>query len=361
MRSLLRRFFWIWIFSSAVLAGPRPSFEIVAEFEEAPGNLTVTPDGRIIMSLHQFYEPWYSVVEVLPDSSIVPFPNAQLNKRGSSGGLRLDSVLGIQAASNGTVWMLDNGLRSGVTPKLVAWDTRNNKLHRVINFPESVAPANAFLNDLAIDNLHNLIFISDPAGGSNAALIVVNLQSGATRRVLEGDQSVRPENVELVIDNRPLQMMDQSGKLVRPKIGVNPIAEDANNEWVYFGPMHGTTLYRIRAEDLADEGLDQKVLASRVERFSRKPISDGITMDKVGNIYLGELAENAIGMVTRQRSYRRLVKSPQLSWVDSLSFGPDGRLYAVVNRLHLSAQLNGGKALSKPPYYLVRMTVPDSG
>ena len=219
MRSLLIRFLWIWILSATALAEPPPDFEIVAKFEEAPGNLTVTSDGRVIMSLHQFYEPRYSVVEVLPDKSVVPFPNAQLNERERSGGLRLDSVLGIQAASDGMVWMLDNGLRSGVRPKLVAWDARANKLHRVIHFPESVAPANAFLNDLVVDRLHNRIFISDPAGGSNAALIVVNLQSGAARRVLEGDHSVRPENVDLVIDNRPLQMMDQSGKLVRPRIG----------------------------------------------------------------------------------------------------------------------------------------------
>jgi hypothetical protein len=44
-----------------------------------------------------------------------------------------------------------------------------------------------------------------------------------------------------------------------------------------------------------------------------------------------------------------------LSWVDSFSFGPEGRLYAVVNRLHRSAALNGGKSESKPPYYLLQV------
>lgn len=355
MKYILFCFIWFWAMLTPVIADSTAPFEIIGKFNVGPGNLTVTPDGRIIMSLHQFYNPRYSVVEVLPDRSLVPFPNKELNERTEGSGLRLDSVLGIHSDSDGVVWMLDNGMRSGVTPKLVAWDTRANKLHRVIELPSSAAPSNAFVNDLAVDKLHNRIFISDPAGGSNAALIVVNLETGKARRVLEGDKSVIPEEIDLIIDSRPLRVKDSAGKLVRPHIGINPIAEDANNEWVYFGAMHGRSFYRVRAEDLSDESLNEKELASRVEQYSSKPISDGIAMDKAGNIYLGELAENALGRVTPERIYQRLSQSPNLSWVDSLSVGPDGHLYALVNRLHLSATLNGGDSVSKPPYYLIRV------
>ncbi len=357
MRAIAISVMWlfIWVIPAMTMAEEKFQYEIIGKFNEGPGNLTVTPDGRIIMSLHQFYQPRYSVIEILSDKSLVPFPNRKLNERSDESGLKLDSVLGIHSDPDGVVWMLDNGLRSGVAPKLVAWDTRANKLQRVIHFQPPVAPKNAFFNDLAVDRRHNRIFISDPAGGSNAALIVVNLQTGKARRVLQGDKSVIPENVELMIDNRPLRVKDSTGKWVSPHIAVNPIAEDLNNEWVYFGAMHGLSLYRVRAEDLSNERLSAKELASRVERYSSKPISDGITMDNAGNIYLGELAENAIGRIDNNRKYKRLVQSNDLSWVDSLSVGPDGYLYAVVNRLHLSAALNGGEALSKPPYYLVRI------
>ena len=164
-----------------------------------------------------------------------------------------------------------------------------------------------------------------------------------------------PEDVDLIIDNIPIQVKDQSGKLLRPHIGVNPITEDLNNEWVYFGPMHGLSLYRIKAEDLANENLDTKVLENRVERYSDKPISDGMTIDKDNNIYLGELAANAIGVISPDKKYQRLARCPNLSWVDSFSFGPEGHLYAVVNRLHQSATLNGGVSISKPPYFLLQI------
>ena len=58
-----------------------------------------------------------------------------------------------------------------------------------------------------------------------------------------------------------------------------------------------------------------------------------ILSGKDSNIYLGDLAENAI-VIKADRSYQRLAQSPELSWVDSLSFGTEGKLNAVVNRPH---------------------------
>ena len=343
----------------AVGANAKSNFDILAELDSGPGNATVTDNGRIILSLHQFYQPKFTVVEY-KDNGLTPFPNKELSDVDSKAAIKLDSVLGIRSA-NGIVWMLDNGMRSGVTPKLVGWDVKTDKLHQVIMLPPPVAPKDAFVNDFAIDIKHNHIYISDPAGGANAGLIVVNLNTGKARRVLEGHSSVIPENVDLIIDKVPIQVKDRSGKLSRPHIGVNPITEDLNNEWVYFGPMHGLSLYRIKTDNLANEKLDDKVLASRVERYSDKPISDGITIDKDNNIYLGELAENAIGIISSNRKYRRLSQCPKLSWVDSFSFGPNGNLYAVVNRLHQSAMLNGGVLSAKPPFYILKVNPVTSG
>jgi sugar lactone lactonase YvrE len=343
----------------AIGANARSNFDIIAKLDSGPGNVTATDDGRIILSLHQFYQPKFTVVEY-KDNELTPFPNKELADVDSKAALKLDSVLGIRSA-NGIVWMLDNGMRSGVTPKLVGWDIKADKLHQVIMLPPPIAPKDAFVNDFAVDTRHNHIFISDPAGGANAGLIVVNLNTDKVRRVLEGHSSVIAENVDLIINKVPIQVKDKTGKLSRPHIGVNPITEDLNNEWVYFGPMHGHSLYRIKADDLANEKLDDKALAGRVERYSDKPISDGITIDKGNNIYLGELAENAIGVISADRKYKRLAQSPDLSWVDSFCFGPAGQLYAVVNRLHQSAMLNGGVLSAKPPFYILKVKPITSG
>lgn len=355
MQKALNVLIFLFALAGHASAETASNYEIIAKLSQAPGNVTATGSGRIIMSQHQFYDPNTSVIELHADGSLTPFPSKELNDRHSRSGLTLDSVLGIRTGVDGVVWMLDNGMRGGVTPKLVGWDTKTDRLLRVIYLPAPIAPNDAFLNDFTVDSRHNRIFIVDPAGGANAAFIVVDIETGAARRVLEGHQSVVPEKVDLVIDGRPIQMKDAKGHWVRPHIGVNPVTEDLQNEWVYFGPMHGTSLYRIKAGALADEKLDATTLGQMVERYGDKPICDGISMDEDNNIYLGDLAANAIGVIKPDRSYFRLAQSPELAWVDSLAFGPEGKLYAVINQLHRSAVLNGGEALSKPPYLLIEV------
>jgi sugar lactone lactonase YvrE len=329
---------------------PQRQLEVIASLHRAPGNITVTPDKRIIVSLHQFFAPEWRVAEWTPEG-LKPFPTATLATTGNEA-FRLYSVLGIQSDGQGVVWMLDNGLRGNAIPKVVAWDTRAEELHKIIVLPEPIAPADAFVNDLVVDQSRGYIYIADPAGGSDAALIVLNYDSGYARRVLQGHTSVVPEDIDLVIDDKPVEIRQADGTVIRPRIGVNPIALDARNEWLYYGPMHGTSLYRVRVDDLVDDTLTPEALAARVERYAGKPICDGIAIDREDNIYVTDLANNAIGVIDESREYRLYIQDPRLSWPDALSFGPDGRLYTVSNQLHRSALLNAGEQTAEPPFYI---------
>lgn len=329
------------------------AIEVFAKLREGPGNLTVTPDGRVIVSLHQFFETALRVALVESDGKLTPFPNAEWNTPGLDGRYSFDSVLGIQCDQRGVVWMLDNGLRGKSTPKLVGWDLGENRLVKVIPLPPPVTRPDSFVNDLAVDRAHDRIYIADPAG-ARSALIVVDIETGDARRVLEGHPSVVPENVDMVIDGRPLEML-QDGKTVRPRVGVNPIALDAADQWLYFGPMSGTSLYRARTSDLGDASLPAMALAQRVERYAQRPVSDGISVDGDGNIYISAVADHAIGVIGPDQQYRVLVRDEQyLSWPDAFSLGPNGWMYVVANQLHKTAPLNGGTKEARAPYYVLR-------
>ena len=45
------------------LADGNSNFDVLANLDTGPGNVTATASGRVIMSLHQFYQPQYTVVE----------------------------------------------------------------------------------------------------------------------------------------------------------------------------------------------------------------------------------------------------------------------------------------------------------
>jgi sugar lactone lactonase YvrE len=329
-------------------AQPEPQgtarLEVVAALDQGPGNITVTPSGQIILSLHQFFEPAMPVALLGAGGA--------LSEVAAGAGLR--SVLGVQADRDDVVWLLDNGMRGGVPPRLIGWEMAESRLVADIDLAP-VTPDDAFVNDLVVDKDHGAIYIADPAGGANAAILVVDLGTGQARRVLEGHASVVPEDVDLIIDGTPVRVRTPDGQEIRPRVGINPIAADAANEWLYYGPMHGHGMYRVRTADLRDASLSPEALASRVERWADKPICDGITLDDEGNIYLGDLASNAIGVIDTERRYRVLVADPRLSWVDAFSFGPDGALYTVANQLHRSATLNAGTQTATPPYHVLRV------
>ena len=340
------------------IATPFPEgIEVVAEFpqENPPGNIAVTPDGRLIMSQHQFYGTDLKVVEVLPDGSVEPFPTPEWSSPPDVNGIGLNNVLGIRADGDGVVWMLDNA-GENTSGRLVGWDTRMQQLHQIVYLAPPLTPNNAFLNDFAVDLYHDAAYIADTAGGSNSALIVVDLNTGHSRRVLEGHPSMQPEDIPMVIDDRTIMAGDEEAR-----IGVNPITLDPSNEWVYYGPMSGQSLYRIRTVDLLDQALSPTDLAARVERFGDKPISDGITIDGGGNVYVTDITNNAIGVVDPNGEYRVLYQDDALSWTDGFGFGPDNQIYVTVNQLHRSPALNQDEDGSTPPYYLLRFPAIDAG
>jgi sugar lactone lactonase YvrE len=327
---------------------PQPQTpEIFAETQAGLGNITVTTDGRVITSLHQFYEPQDRVVEVNADGSTTPFPNIEWTRGRSPDGTGLDAVLGIRADRNGVVWMLDNGGRTQVPPQLVGWNTRTDQLERIISL-QSVTQSDSFVNDMAVDTTNRAIYIVDTTA---PAMIVVSLDTGETRRVLNNHQSGIAEDVDLVVEGRILQFQGEPARF-----GANPIALDTRSEWLYYGPMNGTRLYRIRVADLLNETLSAEELAQKVEDYAARPNSDGIAIDQQDNIYITDVNANAIGVIrSSDRIYTRIASADWMTWPDALSFGPDGYLYGVINKLNRSAAFNNGNNESQPPYFVIRV------
>jgi sugar lactone lactonase YvrE len=340
-----------------------PELEVAARLDNRPGNPALTPDGRLIVSLHPF--PYgdpspYHVVEVMEDGSTRPFPNEEWSTAPDEDGVGLTAVIGVQSDRRGVVWIMDMG-GGELPPKLVAWDTRRDELHRVITIPPHARVPNSFPQDLAIDEVRGAIFIADVGRGdlfgpSDPAIVAVELDTGYVWRALEGHQSLQPEeDVSVEIEGRPIRAENPEGEAEEPKIGLDPIVIDPANEWVYYGSIHGTSVYRVRAADLLDRSLSREELAERVERYGEKAPSDGISIDGAGNIYVTDLENNAVGVTTPDGGYRVLVRDDErLIWPDGFSYGPDGYFYVTVSQLHRSAVFNAGEETSETPFLVVR-------
>lgn len=331
--------------------------EIFATTDEAVGNITFTDSGNLVYSHHPFFSPENRVMLMDVKTKISkPFPNKAWNTPRATDDNYLSNVLGIRNDKNGIVWMLDMAQRNHVTPKIVGWNTKTNQLERIYYLPNSVVPKHAQPNDMVVDTKHGYFIIADEGignggDGTNAAFIIVDMKTGKTRRLLEGTRTTLPEKTPTVINGKHLAV-NGTDLLV----GNDGITADTNFEYIYYGPLNGTKIYRIKTLDLVNEALTATELDGKIETYSEKPNNGGMSIDTAGNIYLTALETNSVAVVlAKDRSLKTMVIDPNMVWPDGVSYNHiDGYMYVSAAQVNKGAVFNDGKDLSTKPFYMFR-------
>lgn len=333
------------------------SYEVFATVDQSVGNIAFTYQGELVYSHHPFFSPTYRVVKYnAQDKTITPFPNEEWNSPRESDDHYLSNVLGIRNDENGIVWMLDMGQRNPVTPKIVGWNTITNKLERIYYLPETSVVPTSQPNDMVVDTKHGAFVIADEGignggDGSTASLIIVDMKTGKTRRLLEGHRTTLPENLPTVVNGKSLAVNGQN-----LLVGCDGITADKEFEWLYYAPLNGSKIYRVRMTDLLDETLNEAELDERIETYSDKPNNGGLSIDSEGNLYLTAMETNSIAVVlAKDRSVQNLFSDNNLLWPDGVSYNAvDGYMYVSAAQVHLGSVFNDGKNLARAPFYIFR-------
>lgn len=342
--------------SQAADVGP---LEPVTQFNDyRGGGITITPKGRMIISMHPLDAPKIKVVEVMANGTKQAFPTLDWADGPETGKVGFTAVIGVHTDSKGVVWILDMGSKTAPA-QLVAWDSENHSLHKHIVLDSASLLANSFIQDFAIDEKQQKIYIADMtfgnfAGATKPAIIVVDMLTGKSKRVLESATVLMPEVDKIVIEGSLLASKTEDGKTNTLQFGLNPIAIDDTFEWLYFGAFSGTKVYRVPTSVIANTSLTDKAVLKKVEEFGPKNPSDGIAYAPGGGILATDLENNAIGLTTKGR-YQILVKDKRLSWPDSMAVS-NGYIYVTQDQLHQHPAFSQGQSNAKPPYTLYRFS-----
>ncbi len=310
--------------------------------------ISVSKTRRLFVNFPR-WSPDYlnAVVEAMPDGSSKPFPDEDWNRWDldpKTAGNHLVCVQAMFVDDTDSLWILDPAapmLMSIIPggPKLVKVDLKTNKVTRVLPVPPDVAKTNTYLNDLRFDNKRNFAYITDSGLGG---IIVIDLSTGKSHRALDGDPSVMPDkSVKIVIDGKPV--LGPAGNT--PAFHSDAIALSPAGDYLYYQPIAGTTLYRVKTDALRDP--QGKPTA---EKFATTFPLDGIWMDSKSNIYLSNLQAKGVSRLTPDRKIQTIVTDPRLEWPDTFSQGPDGALFITASHINESPTYNKGKSTRTTPY-----------
>jgi len=341
-----------WLYADEPKVG---QLEIVAELQINPGNLSVTREGRIFATVHQFRRESVQLIEITGLNTYEPWPNARWNGAFASGPDVFNSLLGIQIDRKNRLWVIDNGLgEPNQQPKLLAFDIDGKQLVFRHDFPEAVGPKGSFLQDLAVDDINDFVYIADVgAESNNPAIIVVDVQNNTSRR-FEGEESLNAEDVDLIVDGKVISVSQSDGETQPMRVPINPITISENGEDLYYGAMNGETWYRIPTK-MFREGWKDEDIKRYIYAIGEKPVSDGASSDVEGNHFFTDLNNNAITKLDVLKELSYVVQDERIVWPDALSFGEESWLYFAVNQLNRSARLNDGVEKGQPPYYIMKV------
>jgi sugar lactone lactonase YvrE len=323
---------------------PASVLETVADLDMPPGNIAVSEQGRIFFTFHPEAKPDVNVAEWV-NGAPVPYPENLPEE------LAYQSVLSLRIDRQGRLWILDNANHGIGTPRILAIDLSTDRVVHHHDFDASIAGIGSHLNDFQVSPDGRKIYIADASiFRKNPALVIYDVEGKQARRVLEGHESVVPDDYVPVVQGREMIILGIFA--IRP--GVDSIALDREGEWLYFAPVTDDYMHRVKRADLDNLELSTDELAERVERFAEKTMSDGITTDNDGNIYLSDADESAIVLMEPSGNLRTLIKDPKLRWPDGFSFGPDGWLYVTCSALHEVIMRSPSHVKSKGPYQIYR-------
>lgn len=313
-----------------------PSLSLVAAFDHQVTGVTVTDDGRTFVNFPRWTEDTaVSVAEILDDGSLRPYPddawNGWRNANDASPG---DHWVCVQAvvADGDSVWVLDPAAPATAHlvpggPKLVQIALDGDRVARTVAFGEDVAPEGSYLNDVRFSPDGTHAYITD--SGWRGALVVVDLETGTARRVLDGHPSTQPEDdVTVEIDGERLSRPDGRGAV----FAADSLALSNDGETLYWKALTGKTLYRIATSALRDESLDADALAEAVETVGQTEVTDGLWIHSSGRFFLTAVETYAV--IERDGDRETVVvQDDRLRWPDTMSEGPDGTMYVTASHI----------------------------
>ena len=287
------------------------------------------------------------------DGKPVAYPDAAWNgwRPGDDASKAFVGANAIRIGPDGDLWVVDKGaagmgeapLPGG--PKLVQIDLGANTVRKVYPLEAATGPK-SFIDDFRFHG--RTVYLTD---AGEPGLIVLDLDSGKTRRALDGHPST--------VSQRPLtgegrQLTDEKGLPIF--IHADQLEVSPDGAWFYYQPCTGP-LYRIETRWLDDASVSDEERGKHVEIFARLGSTGGTAIDASGTIYASDADNLRILQIAPDGTVTTLVQDRRLVWGDAMWVDEDGGLWIPAAQIDRTKIMNGGRSSVQFPTTIFRLAI----
>jgi sugar lactone lactonase YvrE len=329
---------------------PSSAIELVVTSPEPIGNAAQSEDGRVFYTIHPESRPEGVKLYEWKVGAAVPFPSRELQDK------HFKTPLGVKIDRQNRLWVIDHGNHGSDGAKIMAFDLATGALVHEYVFSSDVAPLGSFLQDFTIDQAAATIYIADVSFfGRDPGIVVYDIGKKTAHRALSSHPSVFPQNILIRTATKTMKFY---GGLIALKTGIDGVALSADDEWLYYAAMNHPTLYRVPAKALRDPAPPPGMVESLVEDLGPKPLSDGITADVAGGVYITDVEHGAVMKREPDGRLVTLVKDPaKIRWADSVGFGAGGTLLIADSAIPDQMLMPKSHIEARKPYFIYRVSL----
>lgn len=340
---------------AAALAGKGSrTLTVVAETNSMIWNGVVAHNGHVYVSGPRWSGGSPSMARLDGTGQPVAYPDAAWNswKQGDRADKAFVNVNALHFDGHGTIYAVDSGSPDfGGDPipggaKVVCIDLSSSKVTKVMGFPSDVAKPGSYVDDIRIHGDHG--YLTD---AGNPGIIVLDMSSGRSRRVLDGHPSVTsPPDRPIIVDGETVLAPDGSPLRVHS----DPLDLSPDGRWFYFGPLEGPWS-KIETKYLDDDSLSAAEIAQHVEPWTDLPPIGGAALDRDGTLYFTDLADSSLKKRASDGTVTTVVKDRDLHWVDAPFIDEFNAIWLPVPQIDRVARFHEGKSETRWPIRLYHL------
>jgi hypothetical protein len=306
--------------ATARAAAAKPEVVSALTLPRPAHDITVSKDGRIFLMMVD--AP--ALVEWV-NGELRAYPDAGWNDaKAPDHSHALVRPCSLRIGPDGLLWVLDTG-QPGVDhggPKFVAFDLETNALVR--SYPlDAGAVTGSYYDDFRFNGRN--VYFTDIGHG---AIVVLNLDTGALRRTLDGDPSTKGTR-PMIVEGKELPPVFGLGRI----LDVDMLEVSADGRWLYYQPAAGP-MSRIETRWIDDPQISDAERGKHVQFWADTQTTGGTAIDAEGNIYASDPDKVQLLKIDPTGKISTFVADPRMLFVDEMWIDEKGFLWMPAVQLN---------------------------